>query len=68
MTEHPELEQLFGTVEAAALMGVSTVTIHSWRRRNHLTPAAFDVNGWPLYRGMDLLRAEAKTRRRARRA
>lgn len=54
--------------EAALLCRVATATIRSWRRRGLLEPAGLDTQGRPLYRQLDIARAEAATRRRAGRA
>lgn len=54
--------------EAALLCQVATATIRSWRRRGLLAAAGLDAQGRPLYRQLDIARAEAATRRRAGRA
>lgn len=55
------------TAEAAALAGVRPVTIRTWRLRGHLAPASYDGKGRPRYRALDVAKAEAATRERARR-
>lgn len=52
---------------AATLAGVNEATVRQWKRRGHLHPAGMDEFGRPLFTGIDVLRAEAKTRRHARR-
>lgn len=51
------------TAEAAEAAGVTTAVIYQWKRRGKITP----VNrcGWPVYRALDILTAEAATRQRA---
>ncbi|MGA5819718.1 helix-turn-helix domain-containing protein [Kitasatospora sp. NPDC094028] len=51
--------------EAATLCRVSPTTIRSWRHRGILQPAGLDERGRPLYRQLDVARAEAVTRERA---
>ena len=60
--------RLLTTAEAAEAAHVTEGTIRDWARaRNPLiTPAARDGDGRPLYRELDVLRAEARTRRKAR--
>lgn len=55
------LESLVSTVEAANLAGVTATTIRSWAKRGHLVPTCRE-NGRPLYRWIDVARAERKTR------
>lgn len=45
---------------AAILTGVSQDQIRQWKRRGHLEAAGLDERGRPLYRGIDVLRAQAK--------
>ena len=52
--------------EAAEFAGVTIQAIVNWRNRGHLRPVAHD-HGRPLYRLLDVARAEYATRRRARR-
>lgn len=62
-----DLEQAIWTAaEAAEAVGVSPDVIYQWKRRGKIKP----VNrcGWPRYRAMDVLRAEASTRAKAGRA
>lgn len=58
---------LISVSEAATLAGVSEAAIRQWKRRGHLEAAATDDFGRPLFTGIAVLRAEAKTRRGARR-
>jgi DNA-binding transcriptional MerR regulator len=51
--------------EAATLCHVTSDAIWQWKRRGHLAPAGLDERGRPLYRQIDVARAEAKTRKRA---
>lgn len=53
--------------EAATLAGVSDAVIRQWKRRGHLEAADTDEFGRPLFLGIAVLRAEAKTRKGARR-
>jgi hypothetical protein len=61
------LDSLITSTEAANLACVGVATISKWRDRGHLTPAAYDDRGRPLYRFIDVARAERATRDRARR-
>jgi len=76
----PELlESLVSTSEAANLAGVKVSAITNWRERGylvdtvdgpkrvHLAPAGLDVRNRPLYRWIDVAKAERATRDRARR-
>ena len=71
---HVDLAQLAGslqahlsTAEAALFAGVQPETVRQWKARGHLAPASYGERGRPLYLGIDVLRAEAKTRAAARR-
>lgn len=59
------LDNLVSTAEAATHTGRSEAAIRQWRSRGHITPADIDTNGRPLYRLIDILRAERDTRHRA---
>lgn len=61
------LESLVTTTQAANLAGVTAATIRSWRSRGHLIPSQVDPGGRPLYRWIDVARAERRTRDHARR-
>jgi DNA-binding transcriptional MerR regulator len=64
----PDLQRdLLTTAEAAQLAGVSVDVIRQWKTRGHLPAAGNDQRGRPLYRGIDVLHAEAATRKAARR-
>ena len=43
---------------------VSPDVIYQWKRRGKIRPVS--CTGWPTYQAMDVLQAEAATRRRAR--
>ena len=74
-------ESLISTSDAATLAGVTVAAISNWRERGYtrtnaetgqrervyLTPAAMDGRGRPLYRWLDVAKAERATRDRARR-
>lgn len=60
-------EDLISVSEAATLAGVTEATIRQWKRRRHLEAAGLDEDGRPLFTGIAVLRAEAKTRKAARR-
>jgi hypothetical protein len=62
-----QLDDLFTATDAADAHGLSPATVRSWRKRGHLTEAGRNERGARLYRGIDLLRAEAATREHARR-
>jgi DNA-binding transcriptional MerR regulator len=53
------------TAEAAEAAGVTTDVIYQWKRRGKIVPV--NRRGWPRYRALDILTAEAATRQRARR-
>lgn len=73
------LESLISTTDAAYLAGVSVAAISNWRERGylaridgqptrvHLAPAGYDGRNRPLYRWIDVAKAERATRDRARR-
>jgi DNA-binding transcriptional MerR regulator len=58
---------LWTTRDAAQHAGVSTATIRSWVHRGHLVSTGDDEHGYPLYRALDVIKAEKLTRDRARR-
>lgn len=60
-------DDLLSAEMAAHVAGVAVSTIWQWKRRGHLAPTGADEYGRPLYTGIDVLRAEAKTRKAARR-
>lgn len=61
------LNALVPTKEAARLAGVSVAAISNWKERGWLKPATWDEKGRPLYRFLDVARAEYATRQKARR-
>lgn len=64
----PELlNSLITTTEAANLAGVNVQTIRTWKHRGHIEQVDTDKDGRPLFRWIDVARAERATRERARR-
>lgn len=76
------VDSLITTTDAANLAGVSVAAVSNWRERGylapdpdrpgeqkrmHLTPAGHDRRNRPLYRWIDVVKAEHATRGRARR-
>ncbi len=63
-----DLEATLWTVaQAAEAAQVSPNVVHNWRYRGHLPVAGRDPRGRPLFRAIDVVRAEKATRERARR-
>lgn len=60
-------DSLLTTAEAANTAGVTVTTIRSWVNRGHLEAAGLNERGHPLYRLLDVAKAEAATRDHARR-
>lgn len=61
-------EPLLTTAEAAQLCGVNPGTVRQWVNRGHLTPVGrLPAGGELMFRQIDVARAEARTRRHARR-
>lgn len=60
-------DDLLTVAEAATDCHVSEAAIRQWKRRGHLVPAAHDHVGRPLFRGIDVLRAEARAAANLRR-
>lgn len=58
------LQSLVTTTEAARHAGVSAATVRSWASRGHLQVAGRDGQGRPLYRLIDVAKAERATRDR----
>ncbi len=58
------LNSLVNTTEAAAIAGVSVAAISNWKDRGLIQPAGLDNRGKPLYRLIDIAKAERKTRKR----
>lgn len=68
MTPTTELiESRITTALAATYAGVTVAAIRKWVQRGHLTVDSRDHRGRPLYRWIDVARAERATRDRARR-
>lgn len=68
VTIAPELlDSLVTIMQAANLADVRVSAISNWKDRGHLGPAMHDGRGRPLYRWIDVARAERKTREHARR-
>ncbi|MFJ2863695.1 MerR family transcriptional regulator [Kitasatospora sp. NPDC087314] len=59
------MDTLLTGPEAANLCRVTPEAIRQWKRRGHLQPAGLDHHGRPLYRQLDVARAEVRTRKRA---
>jgi DNA-binding transcriptional MerR regulator len=59
---------LWTTSEAAQAAFVKPRTVRNWALRGHLAPAGLDESNRPLYRAIDVIQAERKTRERARRS
>ncbi|MCI3277633.1 MerR family transcriptional regulator [Streptomyces cylindrosporus] len=53
--------------EAAEAAGVRPGVIRAWKHRGHLPAAAHDDHGRPLFKPIDVIKAEKATRERARR-
>lgn len=58
---------LITVAQAAELAGVSDAVIRQWKRRGHLSQAGATLDGRPLFRGIDVLRAQAQLERKRRR-
>lgn len=58
---------LWTVTEAAEAAQVTPNVVHNWRYRGRLEVANRDRNGRPLFRAIDVIRAEKVTRERARR-
>jgi hypothetical protein len=59
---------LWDTAESAEAVRVQPGTVRKWASRGHLAPAGLDERGRPLYRAIDVIHAEHKTRAHARRS
>jgi predicted site-specific integrase-resolvase len=66
VAEAPDPNALLTASEAASYAGVTVAAVVNWRTRGHLHPAGIR-RGRPLYRLIDVAKAEHKTRKRARR-
>lgn len=67
MTETLPIGRLLTTSEAATAAMVSVEVVRKWMHRGHLPVAERDERGRPLYRWIDVVKAEHRTRERARR-
>lgn len=63
----PDLDELISSTRAANLVSVKVETIRQWRSRGHLEAKGLDEHGRPLYRWIDVVKAERATRDKARR-
>lgn len=61
------LTELVDTTAAANLVGVSVETIRKWRQRGKIEVKGLTPTGRPMYRWIDVVRAERATRDKARR-
>lgn len=61
------VEKLLSTAEASCHAGVTVAAVRKWVQRGHLDIAARDERGRPLYRWIDVAKAEHFTRMRANR-
>jgi len=59
---------LWTAEEAAEAAQVNRNVVDNWRYRGKLEVARRDRSGRPLYRALDVIRAEKATRERARRS
>lgn len=58
---------LWTAEEAAEAAGVKPNVVRNWKYRGHLKQASRNHLGQPLFRAVDVIRAEKATRERARR-
>jgi hypothetical protein len=64
-----DLATTLWTVEQAAEAAqVSPNVVRNWKYRGHLDQAGTDWRGRPLFRAIDVIRAEKATREKARRS
>ena len=61
------LNTLVNSSDAAAVAGVAVETIRKWKERGLIEPSGLDEKGRPLYRLLDIAKAERATRDKARR-
>jgi hypothetical protein len=59
---------LWNVTEAAEAARVKANVVHNWRYRGRLQVADRDRQGRPLFRAIDVIRAEKATREKARRS
>jgi hypothetical protein len=55
-------QQLMTSADASYAAGVTVAAIRKWVQRGHLEVAARDYRGRPLFRWIDVVRAERSTR------
>lgn len=61
-----DLTATVNSIQASREVGVSADLIRKWKERGILEPAEYDYLGRPLYRLLDVFRAERDTRTRQR--
>lgn len=61
------IEMLLTTADASSHASVKVETIRKWVQRGHLAVAQRDGRGRPLFRWIDVAKAEHATRKHARR-
>lgn len=61
------LEAKITASQAATIAGVSVATIRAWVHRGHLEAVGRNEHNHPVYRLIDVAKAERATRERARR-
>lgn len=66
MGDQVDVHAKLTATQAAAYAGVTVQAIINWRNRGHL-PSAGTCHGRPVYRLLDVAKAEHATRKRARR-
>ncbi len=54
----PDGEEYLTTKQAAAAMDVAPSTVSGWRRKGYLEPHPLSGEGRPIYRKLDVARAE----------
>ncbi|MFK0045521.1 hypothetical protein ACIQU4_15610 [Streptomyces sp. NPDC090741] len=59
---------LWTATESGRYAGVTPNTVHNWRYRGHFEIAGRDDRDHPLFRAIDVIRAEKATRERAHRS
>lgn len=59
-----DLDDLVDTRTAAEQVRVEASTVRKWKQRGLITPGGLDAYGNPMYKLIDVLRAEQKTRLR----
>lgn len=56
-------EMLLTRSEAAEVAQVTPERIRAWERNGHLERAGLNEDGWPVYKALDVAKAEYKLRR-----